>query len=219
MRARAVVAERETAPADDRLLAPHAGDRRGAGAGDDQPAIRARMGADAGGRSHRSRRGRAKSRERPPRPASASLSPLNPASPRPIAIEPPIGFVEARPSPEVASTSARKAATAASKSTWILAAAPLASASAFRSRRAAGRGASGAAVDAEVERARLTPPRRLQRIHHRRRGGPQRVALLWPASSASRSRRAASAQASRADARRRRGSASLGRRRYRSAPK
>ena len=49
MRARPVVAEGETAPADDGLLVPNASNRRRAGAGDYEFAIRARMGPDAGG--------------------------------------------------------------------------------------------------------------------------------------------------------------------------
>jgi hypothetical protein len=47
--ARSVVAERESASADDGFVALNAGDRRRPGAGDDEPAVRAGMGADAGG--------------------------------------------------------------------------------------------------------------------------------------------------------------------------
>ena len=49
MRAGSVVAEREPAPANDGFLTLNACDRRRAGAGDHQPAVRAGVGADAGG--------------------------------------------------------------------------------------------------------------------------------------------------------------------------
>ena len=53
----------KSAPADDRLLAPNPGDRGRAGAGDDQPAVRAGVGADAGGgrivrRAHQAKAGK-----------------------------------------------------------------------------------------------------------------------------------------------------------------
>ena len=50
MRARSVVAKGETPASEDGLLITNACDGRRPGAGDDEPAIRARMGADAGGR-------------------------------------------------------------------------------------------------------------------------------------------------------------------------
>ena len=50
MGARAVVAEREAAPADDGLLAADPRDRGRAGAGDDEPPVRPGVSADAGGR-------------------------------------------------------------------------------------------------------------------------------------------------------------------------
>ena len=51
MGARPVVAEHEASSADDGFRSPNPGDRCGAGAGDHQPAVGVRMGADA--RGHR----------------------------------------------------------------------------------------------------------------------------------------------------------------------
>ena len=69
MRARAVIAEREAASADDGFLALNACDRRRAGPGDHQAAVRAGVRADAGGgrvvrRAHKPKAGKSRRHSR-----------------------------------------------------------------------------------------------------------------------------------------------------------
>ena len=84
MGARPVVAEGETAAANDGFLSPDPGDRRRAGAGDHKPAVGAGVGADAGGHSVVRRPHEAKARKRldDPRRVARVLDPREPEADR-----------------------------------------------------------------------------------------------------------------------------------------
>ena len=93
MRARSVVAERESASANDGFLALNARDRRRAGAGDHQPAVRAGVRADASGgrvvrRAHKPKAGKSRGHSR----LVASL--LEAGKPESHCDRPPIAFAE-----------------------------------------------------------------------------------------------------------------------------
>ena len=95
MGARSVVAEREAASANDGFRGPNARDRRRAGAGDHQPAVRAGVRADAGGgrvvrRAYEAKAGKSR---RHPRLVASLLEPRKPES---DCDRPPVAVAEPR---------------------------------------------------------------------------------------------------------------------------